>query len=102
VSLLSGDDDKWPWRRGSFIGRGTAAGSALRDDLSVQYELMEQQAIAATPLDAIAYGTLTGHLSRTLTTLGLKRTPRHVTPTLQGYLETLRQPGGQRIWMTRH
>jgi hypothetical protein len=60
--------------------------------ISVQCELMEQQAIAGAPLDAIAYGTLTGHLARTLSLLGLKRQPRDMTPTLRDYIEAARQP----------
>jgi hypothetical protein len=60
--------------------------------ISVQCELMEQQAIAGAPFDAVAYGTLTGHLNRTLSTLGLKRRPRDVTPTLNEYLTAARQP----------
>jgi hypothetical protein len=60
--------------------------------ISVQCEIMEQQAIAGASFDAIAYGTLTGHLNRTLNTLGLKRRPRDVTTTLQGYLDAVRRP----------
>jgi hypothetical protein len=60
--------------------------------ISVQCELMEQDAIAGKPLDATVYGTLTGHLARTLSLLGLKRVPRDVTPTLRDYLEAARQP----------
>jgi hypothetical protein len=41
------------------------------------------------PLNAIAYGTLTGHLTRTLNALGLKREPVDVTPVLNEYLSTL-------------
>jgi hypothetical protein len=39
--------------------------------------------------NAIAYGTLTGHLTRTLNALGLKREPIDVTPVLNQYLSTL-------------
>ena len=46
-------------------------------------------AIAGQPLNAIAYGTLTGHLTRTLNALGLKREPIDVTPVLNEYLSTL-------------
>ena len=41
------------------------------------------------PLNAAAYGTLTGHLVRALNALGLKREPVDVTPALHQYLETL-------------
>ena len=45
--------------------------------------------MAGNPLNAIAYGTLTGHLARTLNILGLKREPIDVTPALHQYLGTL-------------
>jgi hypothetical protein len=38
------------------------------------------------------YGTLTSHLSRALKMIGLKRQLRDVTPTLQTYLDAVRQP----------
>ena len=38
---------------------------------------------------AIAYGTLTGHLTRTLNAPGLKREPIDVTPALHEYLDML-------------
>jgi hypothetical protein len=47
--------------------------------ISVACELMEKEAISGQPLNAIAYGTLTGHLTRTLNALGLKREPIDVT-----------------------
>ena len=56
--------------------------------ISVACELMEQEAMAGQP-QRIAYGTLTGHLTRTLNALGLKREPIDVTPALHQYLETL-------------
>jgi hypothetical protein len=57
--------------------------------ISVACELMEQEAMSGQPLNAIAYGTLTGHLTRTLNALGLKREPIDVTPALHQYLDTL-------------
>jgi hypothetical protein len=57
--------------------------------ISVACELMEQETVAGQPLNAAAYGTLTGHLTRTLNALGLKREPIDVTPPLHAYLETL-------------
>src|SRR5271169_3692782 len=57
--------------------------------ISVACELMEKEAISGQPLNAIAYGTLTGHLTRTLNALGLKREPIDVTPVLNEYLSTL-------------
>jgi uncharacterized protein (UPF0548 family) len=38
--------------------------------------MMEQETVGGKPLNAIAYGTLTGHLTRTLNALGLKRADR--------------------------
>jgi hypothetical protein len=57
--------------------------------LSAQCELMEAETVQGKPLNAIAYGTLTGHLTRTLNALGLKREPIDVTPVLNEYLSTL-------------
>ncbi len=57
--------------------------------ISVACELMEKEAISGQPLNAIAYGTLTGHLTRTLNALGLKREPIDATPALHEYLDTL-------------
>jgi hypothetical protein len=57
--------------------------------ISVACELMEKEAISGQPLNAIAYGTLTGHPTRTLNALGLKREPIDVTPALHQYLDTL-------------
>ena len=62
--------------------------------ISVACEIMEQQAAKGETFDMMAYGTLTGHLTRALKAIGLKRLPRDVTPTLQGYLDAARQPGG--------
>jgi hypothetical protein len=56
--------------------------------ISVQCELMEQKAAEGETFDVTAYSTLTGQLTRTLTTLGLKREPRDMTPTLRDYLNT--------------
>jgi hypothetical protein len=60
--------------------------------ISVACELMEKDAIAGQPLNAIAYGTLTGHLARTLSLLGLKREAIDVTPALHEYLDALQAP----------
>jgi hypothetical protein len=57
--------------------------------LSAQCELMEAQAVEGQPLNALAYGQLTGHLVRALKVLGLKREPIDVTPALHQYLDTL-------------
>jgi hypothetical protein len=59
---------------------------------SAQCELMEQETVGGKPLNAITYGTLTGHLTRTLNALGLKREPIDVTPDLHEYLDTLQAP----------
>jgi hypothetical protein len=60
--------------------------------ISAQCELMEQETVGGKPLNAVAYGTLTGHLTRTLNALGLKREPIDVTPALHEYLDTLQAP----------
>ena len=57
--------------------------------LSTQCELMEQEAAEGQPLNAHVYGTITSHLTRTLSVLGLKREPVDVTPALHQYLDTL-------------
>jgi hypothetical protein len=57
--------------------------------ISAQCELMEAEAISGQPLNALAYGTLTGHLTRTLNALGLEREPIDVTPALHQYLDAL-------------
>jgi hypothetical protein len=57
--------------------------------ISAQCELMEAETVQGKPLNTIAYGTLTGHLTRTLNALGLKREPIDVTPALNEYLDTL-------------
>jgi hypothetical protein len=44
--------------------------------------------VGGKPLNALAYGTLTGHLTRTLNALGLKREPIDVTPVLNEYLSS--------------
>ena len=62
--------------------------------ISVQCEQMEQKAIAGVPFDATVFGHLTGHLTRALRTLGLKRLPREDTPSLRDYLDAARQPDG--------
>jgi len=62
--------------------------------ISVACEQMEQKAAAGEAFDATAYGTLTGHLTRALRTLGLKREPREEVPRLQDYLNAARQPDG--------
>jgi hypothetical protein len=60
--------------------------------ISTQCEIMEAAAAEGKPFDVIAYGQLTGHLTRALKALGLKREPRDVTPTLRDYLEAVRNP----------
>ena len=62
--------------------------------ISVACEQMEQKATAGEPFDATTYGTLTGHLTRALRTLGLKRLPRDTAPSLRDYLDAARQPDG--------
>jgi hypothetical protein len=63
--------------------------------LSTHCELMEQGAAEGKSFDPIVYGQLTGHLTRALKALGLKRTPKDVTPTLADYLNAVRQPQPQ-------
>ena len=47
------------------------------------------QAVEGQPLNAIAYGQLTGHLVRALNVLGIKRELIDVTPALHEYLGAL-------------
>ena len=56
--------------------------------ISAQCELMEAETVQGKPLNAIAYGTLTRHLTRTLSPR-LKREPVDVTPVLNEYLSIL-------------
>jgi hypothetical protein len=60
--------------------------------IGTECERMEQKAVEGGAFDAVVYGTLTGHLTRALKALGLKRAPRDITPTLQSYLAAVRQP----------
>jgi hypothetical protein len=63
--------------------------------ISVQCEQMEQKALEGAAFDATTYGHLTGHLTRALRTLGLKREPREAAPpSLRDYLDAARQPDG--------
>jgi hypothetical protein len=55
---------------------------------------MEQKATAGEPFDATTYGTLTGHLTRALRTLGLKRLPRGGCTKLAGLPDARRQSNG--------
>ena len=57
--------------------------------LSTQCELMEREAAEGQPLNTHLYATITGHLTRTLSVLGLKREMVDVTPALHEYLNTL-------------
>jgi hypothetical protein len=55
--------------------------------ISVACEIMEHKAAKGEDYDLGTYGMLTGHLTRALKTIGLKRQPRDVTPSLQDYLD---------------
>ena len=57
--------------------------------LSTQCELMEREAAEGQPLNTHLYATITSHLTRTLSVLGLKREMVDVTPALHEYLNTL-------------
>jgi hypothetical protein len=59
--------------------------------VSVQCEIMERKPPEA--FNVTTYATLMGHLTRTLNLLGLKRVPRDVSPTLQGYLNAVKKNG---------
>ena len=79
-------------RRARESNRGSAAVNlALRNDLGA-VRIDGARDGRGKPLNAIAYGTLTGHLTRTLNALGLKREPIDVTPALHEYLDTLQEP----------
>jgi hypothetical protein len=58
--------------------------------ISMHCELMEQHPAPSTA-DLAVYGTLTSHLVKTLRTIGLKRLPKDVTPTLRDYLDARAQ-----------
>jgi hypothetical protein len=51
---------------------------------------MEAKPVTELP-ELATYGTLTSHLTRALRVLGLKRVPKDVTPTLQSYLDAVRE-----------
>jgi hypothetical protein len=57
--------------------------------ISMHCEVMEQHPAPSTA-DLAVYGTLTSHLTKVLRTIGLKRQPRDVTPTLRDYLDARR------------
>jgi hypothetical protein len=59
--------------------------------ISVECEAMERRAAEGLPLDVVGYVALVGCLTRALRTLGLKREPRDVTPTLRDYLAARQQ-----------
>ena len=90
---------RWRWphasvrpRRTGEFNRGSAAvNSPLRNDLG-KCERLELQAVEGQPLNALAYGQLTGHLVRALNVLGIKRELRDVTPALHQYLDALQAP----------
>jgi hypothetical protein len=63
--------------------------------VSVQCEIMERK--PPETFNVTAYATLMGHLTRTLSLLGLKRVPKDVTPTLRDYLKAVRQPDASEI-----
>jgi hypothetical protein len=50
--------------------------------LALQLEVLETAAIEGKPVDLDLFGRCAGHLRRIAETLGLKRVPRDVTPTL--------------------
>ena len=60
--------------------------------ISAECERLESQAVEGQPLNALAYGQLTGHLVRALNVLGIKRELRDVTPALHQYLDALQAP----------
>jgi hypothetical protein len=60
--------------------------------LSTQCEAMERR----EPFGATTYVAITGRLNQVLRTLGLKRQPRDVTPSLKDYLAAGEGTGGDR------
>jgi hypothetical protein len=50
--------------------------------LAIQLEQMEAAAVEGSKIDLDLFGRCAGHLRRIAETLGLKRIPRDVTPTL--------------------
>jgi hypothetical protein len=57
--------------------------------LSVQGEAVEAQIIAGQEIDLGGYVTAINSLRRVLDTLGLKRVPKDVTPSLDHYLDQI-------------
>ena len=60
--------------------------------IATECERMEREALSGGTLDATVYSTLTGQLTRTLNSVGIKRLPKDVTPTLRDYIEATREP----------
>jgi hypothetical protein len=61
--------------------------------LATECERMERESLnGTTPFDPTVYSTLTGQLTRTLNTVGIKRRPKDVTPTLNDYIVATREP----------
>lgn len=56
--------------------------------ICIECERMEGQVAGGVEIDLETYGQLTDRLGRALQRLGLKRQPRDVTPTLDGYLRS--------------
>ncbi|MGK7058062.1 hypothetical protein AB4853_16495 [Bradyrhizobium sp. 1050_B9_N1_2] len=59
---------------------------------SAMCEDAETRWLTGHPIDVAAYAALTNNLRRLLTTVGLKRQPRNVTPDLRDYLAAHAEP----------
>jgi hypothetical protein len=55
--------------------------------LALQLEVLESAAIEGSQIDLDLFGRCAGHLRRIAETLGLRRVPREIVPTLREYIE---------------
>jgi hypothetical protein len=62
--------------------------------LALQLESMEAAAIEGNEIDLDLFGRCAGHLRRIAEALGLKRTPRDVTPSVAEYVARLNADDG--------
>jgi hypothetical protein len=70
-----------------------AQNSLIRRCAAMECELerLDAQLSRYEPVDMVRYAQVAGHLRRIFETLGVERKPRDVTPTLEQYLQSLKQ-----------
>jgi hypothetical protein len=61
--------------------------------ISIECEQMESRSAAGEGIDLDLFGKLTDRLGRTLQRLGIKRTPRDVTPSVADYVAHINAEG---------